>query len=94
MEQKAKYYKEDSSLNSALHYAGAYGNSLVLQVLLQKLKQKKNKRSYYPWEICIGKGHLGCASLLESADTFEDKDSLQFVNNLALMIFKTVDGTK
>jgi|JI6StandDraft_1071083.scaffolds.fasta_scaffold03257_8 ankyrin repeat protein len=89
---KAKYYKEDNSLNSVLHYAAAYGNVPMLQCLLQKLKQRKNKRNYYPWEVAVGKGHYGCSRILEDVETTEEGE-FQFVNNLALMIFKIVDGT-
>jgi ankyrin repeat protein len=33
-------------------------------VLRDFIIQIKNKRNYYPWEMAIMKGHLGCAKLL------------------------------
>jgi ankyrin repeat protein len=62
---KGKYYKEDSSFNTVLHYAAAFGNLRFLPYLLERMRQKKNKRSYYPWEIAVGKGHIGCAMILQ-----------------------------
>lgn len=44
-----KLYKCDSSLNSMLHYATAYGNYPVLQYLKGVVKQSKNKSNLYPW---------------------------------------------
>jgi len=35
-------------------------------VLRDHIQQGKNKRNYYPWEMAIMKGHLGCAKLLGS----------------------------
>ena len=66
----AKYYRKDSSANSLLHYAAAYGNTWAIKQLLPILKQEKNKRGFYPWDIAVGKGHIGCAKLLEDEDTF------------------------
>lgn len=57
--------KVDSSLNTLLHYAAAYGNIEAIQILKDRIEQTKNKRGLYPWEIAIYKGHIGAAKLLE-----------------------------
>lgn len=55
----------DSSQNSLLHYAAAYGNIEAIMILKDRQEQSKNKKGLYPWEIAIYKGHLGAAKLLE-----------------------------
>lgn len=43
-------YKSDSTLNTLLHYAAAYGNIEAIKMLLNNnIYQCKNKRNYYPW---------------------------------------------
>lgn len=86
-----KYYKEDSSFNSLLHYAAAYGNIEVIPPLLTKIKQRRNKRNYYPWEVAVGKGHLGCAQLLERPETTEE-NAFNFFNNIMMLTVKNIDG--
>lgn len=44
-----KQNRNDTSLNTLLHYASAYGNFEAIMVLIDSIKQVKNKRSYYPW---------------------------------------------
>jgi ankyrin repeat protein len=69
MNEGVKLYKCDSSLNSMLHCAAAYGNYPVLSYLIGVLKQTKNKANLYPWEVAVGKGHLACAQLLDDKAT-------------------------
>lgn len=58
--------KTDSSGNTLLHYAAAYGNLHVLKFLLGFIKQTQNKEGFHPWEISIGKGHLACSKYLRN----------------------------
>lgn len=44
-----KHNRSDSSLNTLLHYAAAYGNVEAIMVLRDHLIQVKNKKNYYPW---------------------------------------------
>lgn len=44
-----KYNRSDSSFNSLLHYAAAYGNVEAVMVLRDHIAQIKNKRNFYPW---------------------------------------------
>lgn len=57
-----------------LHYAAAYGNFRIMNPLLQRLMQRKNKRNYYPWELAVGKGHIGCARILEDPNTVSEEE--------------------
>jgi ankyrin repeat protein len=41
--------RSDTSLNTLLHYAAAYGNAEAIMVLRDHMCQVKNKRNYYPW---------------------------------------------
>lgn len=41
--------RADSSSNTLLHYAAAYGNYEAILGLRDILQQTKNKRGYYPW---------------------------------------------
>lgn len=44
-----KIFKCDSSMNSLLHYAAAYGNYPAVKCFISLLKQAKNKANMYPW---------------------------------------------
>lgn len=93
MNEGVKLYKVDSSLNSMLHYAAAYGNFHVLKYLLGVVKQSKNKDNLYPWEIAVGKGHLSCARLLDS-DSTVDETKFNFSGNMLLVMMKHIVGTE
>jgi len=71
IENGCKLDKVDSSLNTLLHYAAAYGNIEAIIILKDRQYQTKNKRGLYPWEIAIYKGHLGAAKLLESNEPLD-----------------------
>lgn len=63
--QSERYYKRDYSYNTLLHYAAAYGNAEVVKYLLDMgMGQTMNRKSFYPFEIAILKGHFQCAKLL------------------------------
>jgi ankyrin repeat protein len=63
--QSNKYYKRDYSYNTFLHYAAAYGNMEIIKYLLElKMQQTMNRKSFYPFEIAVLKGHFQCARLL------------------------------
>jgi hypothetical protein len=65
LEHGCKLEKADSSFNTLLHYAAAYGNIEAIHILKQNgVIQTKNKRGIYPWEIAIFKGHIGAAKIL------------------------------
>lgn len=64
IENGCRLDKVDSSLNTLLHYAAAYGNIEAILILRERIPQTKNKRGLYPWEVAIFKGHLGAAQLL------------------------------
>ena len=64
LSEGCKFNKPDTSLNSLLHYAAAYGNAEAIILLRDFITQAKNKRNLYPWEFAIMKGHIGCAKLL------------------------------
>lgn len=65
IENGCKLEKVDSSLNTLLHYAAAYGNIEAIHILKDRIPQSKNKRGLYPWELAVYKGHIGAAKLLE-----------------------------
>ena len=64
LEEGCKHSKSDSTENTLLHYAAAYGNVEAILLFRNIIEQSPNKRGYYPWEFAIMKGHLGCAKLL------------------------------
>lgn len=64
IENGCKLEKVDSSFNTLLHYAAAYGNIEAIMILVERQEQTKNKKGLYPWELAIHKGHLGAARLL------------------------------
>jgi len=41
--------KADSSLNTLLHYAAAYGNIEAIMILKNHIEQSRNKRGLIPW---------------------------------------------
>jgi ankyrin repeat protein len=49
IENGCKLEKVDSSLNTLLHYAAAYGNIEAIHILKDRIEQSKNKRGMYPW---------------------------------------------
>lgn len=60
-----KYYKRDYSYNTLLHYAAAYGNIEMVKYLQEiGIVQSMNRKSFYPFEIAVLKGHFQCAKLL------------------------------
>lgn len=60
-----RYYKRDYSYNTLLHYAAAYGNMEIVKYLLEVgMQQTMNRKSFYPFEIAILKGHYQCAKIL------------------------------
>ena len=65
LENGCKLDKVDSSMNTLLHYAAAYGNIEAILILKDRREQCKNRKGLYPWEVAIHKGHLGAAKLLE-----------------------------
>lgn len=66
VKQKPKLLKSDSSGNTLLHYAAAYGNLYATKYLISFIKQVQNKEGLYPWEIAVGKGHMACAKYLRN----------------------------
>lgn len=59
IEEGCRIDKNDSSQNSLLHYAAAYGNIEAIAFLkAQSCEQKKNKKGIYPIEIAVLKGHI------------------------------------
>ena len=67
--EQPKLLKSDSSGNTLLHYASAYGNVYAVKYLLKFMKQVQNKEGFYPWEVAMGKGHLACAKYLRNEST-------------------------
>jgi ankyrin repeat protein len=88
-----KLYKCDSSLNSMLHCAAAYGNCPILKYLIGILKQTKNKSNLYPWEVAVGKGHLACAQLLDDHSTVEE-ERFDFSGNIMMNVMRNISGTQ
>jgi ankyrin repeat protein len=81
------YYKRDYSYNTLLHYAAAYGNMEIVKYLLEMgMNQTMNRKSFYPFEIAILKGHISCAKLLENWN-------LHFSHHLLNRILKNPRGT-
>jgi ankyrin repeat protein len=93
MSEGVKLYKCDSSLNSMLHCAAAYGNYPVLKYLIGILKQTKNKSNLYPWEVAVGKGHLACAQLLDNKFTVEE-ERFDFSGNIMMSMMRNITGTQ
>lgn len=86
-QSSTRYYKRDYSYSTLLHYAAAYGNCEVVKYLLDMgMPQTMNRKSFYPFEIAILKGHYHCARLLENW-------SLHFSHHLLNRISKTARGT-
>lgn len=67
LEAGCKLDKQDSSHNSLLHYAAAYGNVEAILMLRQYIPLSRNKHGLYPCEIAILKGHIGSAKLLHDS---------------------------
>lgn len=44
-----KHNISDTSLNTLLHYAAAYGNIEAVIFLRDHINQTKNRKHYYPW---------------------------------------------
>ena len=62
-----RYYKRDYSYNTLLHYAAAYGNMEIVKFFIEiGMLQTMNRKSLYPFEIAILKGHYACAKMLEN----------------------------
>lgn len=60
-----RYYKRDYSYNTLLHYAAAYGNLEIVKFFGEiGMGQAMNRKSLYPFEIAVLKGHYQCARLL------------------------------
>lgn len=61
------YFKRDYSYNTLLHYAAAYGNIEVVSYFMAVgVRQTMNRRSFYPFEVAVLKGHYACARKLEN----------------------------
>lgn len=67
VENGCRIDKFDSSINSLLHYAAAYGNMEAITMLQDICPYRKNKKGLYPSEIALFKGHLTCAKKLHEA---------------------------
>lgn len=81
-------FKADTTLNTLLHYAAAYGNIEALKMLLNNsITQTKNKRNFYPWEVAVMKGHLGCAKILEN-------ENFEFKQDPLYMMLTAIRGTE
>lgn len=87
IENGCRLEKVDSSLNSLLHYAAAYGNIEAILILRDVLDQTKNKKGLYPWELAIYKGHLGAAELLEP------DEALDFIEDPLYFALSNIRGT-
>jgi ankyrin repeat protein len=86
-QQCPRYYKRDYSYNTLLHYAAAYGNMEIVKYLLDVgMAQTMNRKSFYPFEIAILKGHYHCARMLENW-------TLHFSHHLLNRIAKNPRGT-
>jgi ankyrin repeat protein len=49
IENGCRMDKADSSLNTLLHYAAAYGNIEAIMILRDQVEQGRNKRGLIPW---------------------------------------------
>lgn len=87
IENGCRLEKVDSSQNTLLHYAAAYGNIEAILILKDRLEQTKNKKGLYPWELAIYKGHLGAAQLLEP------DEALEFVEDPLYFALENIRGT-
>lgn len=78
-----KHNRNDTSMNTLLHYAAAYGNVEAVLFLRDHISQTKNRRNYYPLEMAVMKGHLGCAKLLsDHLFSFQQDPLFLFMTNI------------
>lgn len=92
LKERPKLLKTDSSGNTLLHYAAAYGNLFVVKYLLTFMKQVPNKEGFHPWEISMGKGHLACSKYLREERTFESGELISG-QTLEILMLKNVVGS-